>query len=252
MTSLPSLFADVGLARTVVHALLGFGVEYNPLMTQLFDSTALTSACHQWELYHSTFIVGSLGSPNSGNDNLFSTVFTGEQDSFTGQLGYCFVVNEEADVVLTGLGRSINTAIRGGRLQHPHCIRVWDDDSQAIVAQCVVDCDSVVDPAGYRASSLTSPVRLLKGHHYRITSTERAHSGDVWYRPPDGGEMAELLAAVTAAYDTSLVTLTKDCYMPGTENVFPEQSSGNMIPLGIPTFYVSSPVEWNGVCVCSG
>lgn len=232
------LLKDIHMAKWLLDHLATLMIHVNHITAKLVDKEVLATQRHVWDMICSAFKDNQL---TLACRNAFTTEFSGECDNFDGQVGYCFTVNDDSDVVVTGLGRSVSAAVRGGKLQDSHTIRLWHDDSQTIIAQVDVCDDNPMDPVGYKYSSLPAPITLKSGQSYRITSSERAGSGDGWFKSPDRSE-DEITAMLLASYDTKSITITRDCYSSAVTGAFPETSSGRMCPLGVPTMYFESTV----------
>ena len=247
LSALPLLIPEWRLAEAVSVHVQPLVACSRKLFAACYDETSMTASLTRWAQYHDTFIARNPVHPlhrKNAVTNVFNSVFTGEYDGFDGQVGFCFTVNG-ADLHVHSLGRSVNMSVRGGALQQPHVVRLWDDSTRTVIAQAVVGNESVTDPAGFKASALPGRVVLRQGRSYRITSTERCGSGDLWYRSVDDSD-TNLAAAVLQSYDTDAITLTTDCYAAGFGGTFPEDSSGKMCPLGVPTLYFGTAATRTG------
>ncbi|CAI5744110.1 unnamed protein product [Peronospora destructor] len=158
--------------------------------------------------------------------NVFHQLYTGEKDHFEGQIGFQFEATSSFTIV--ALGRSVNPNKHGGRLTREHLIRLWEEESQLLIAQVAVGGSSKKDVFGYALEMLPFPAKVTLGKLYRLTTQEFANGGDPWYKKENLPD---------EEYDESFIKILRDCYASGSVE-FP--GSQNMIgaAYGVPTFMV--------------
>ncbi|MCL1793899.1 MAG: DUF4082 domain-containing protein [Oscillospiraceae bacterium] len=98
---------------------------------------------------------------------------TGERNDYDGSVGYEFECL--ADMTVSAVGRPQN-----GEMNESHTIRIWDVETQALLASAEITPDSPLDSLGFKTAQLGSPLSLKAGVSYRIVSSE-VKDGDKWY-----------------------------------------------------------------------
>uniref|UniRef100_M4C5B7 B30.2/SPRY domain-containing protein n=1 Tax=Hyaloperonospora arabidopsidis (strain Emoy2) TaxID=559515 RepID=M4C5B7_HYAAE len=162
--------------------------------------------------------------------NVFRQLYTGEKDHFEGQIGFQF--EAVSSFTVAALGRSVNPIRHGGRLIREHTIRLWEEESQHLIAQVLIGGSSKKDAYGYAFEILSHPAKVIQGKLYRLTTHEFANGGDPWYKREN---------ILDEEYDKSCIKILRDCYASGSAG-FP--GSQNMIgaAYGVPTFMVQDEV----------
>ena len=126
-----------------------------------------------------------------------------------------------------------------------HTIRLWEEVSEILLAECTVDGGSEKDDMGYVFKRLRFPLTLMQGRQYRITTYEYAQSGDPWYKKENLPD---------EEYDSGLVRILQDCYAAGS-TAFPSSQNLASAAYGVPTFFVekqTSPLSQQHVSATSG
>ncbi|TDH72085.1 hypothetical protein CCR75_000780 [Bremia lactucae] len=158
--------------------------------------------------------------------NVFYQLYTGEKDHFEGQIGFQFEATRTFNIA--ALGRSVNPMRHGGRLLRAHTIRLWEDKSQLLIAQVLVGGSSTKDVLGYALEMLSTPVRIIQGKIYRLTTQEFANGGDPWYKREN---------LPSEEYDESFIKILRDCYASRSTG-FPGSQNMTGATYGVPTLLV--------------
>nr|CCA25867.1 HECT E3 ubiquitin ligase putative [Albugo laibachii Nc14] len=170
----------------------------------------------------------SLTNVNRLYHNVFSQLYTGDKDHFDGQIGFQF--EAVSTFCILALGRSVNSSRNGGCLLRAHSLRLWEESSQILIAKTIVNSSSKIDSMGYVFEILQTPVKLMQGKLYRLTTHEYANSGDPWYKKEN---------APDEKYDNSYIRILRDCYASAS-CAFPSSQNLSRAAYGVPTFYVKA------------
>lgn len=160
--------------------------------------------------------------------NVFKQLYTGDKDHFEGQIGFQF--EAVSTFCILALGRSVNTSRNGGRLLRAHSIRLWEESSQMLIAKTSVTSYSKADSMGYVFEALKTPVKVMQGKLYRLTTHEYANSGDSWYKKEN---------APDEKYENSYIRILRDCYASAS-CAFPSSQNLSGAAYGVPTFFVQA------------
>jgi hypothetical protein len=119
---------------------------------------------------------------------------TGERNDYDGSVGYEFECL--ADMTVSAVGRPEN-----GAMNDSHTIRIWDVETETLLAQATVTPESPVDALGFKTAQLGNSLSLKAGVSYRIVSEERK-DGDQWY---DIGTTADMHPDLKPSADCRIV-----------------------------------------------
>ena len=121
-----------------------------------------------WSILAAAAMGGPVLAADSGSISagLFTRNYAGQRSDFSGQVGFEFV--PAAAISVTALGRSVS----GGAIRKPHAVSLWDCATEKPLGRVVVSAASSKDEQGFACELLTSPLQLLKGRTYRLTSSE--------------------------------------------------------------------------------
>jgi len=120
---------------------------------------------------------------------------TGQRNNYGGSVGYEFECL--ADMTVSAVGRPLN-----GEMNQSHTIRIWEVESQALLASATVTPESPLDSLGFKTAQLATPITLKAGTVYRIVSAEEK-DGDMWY---DFGTKADEFPDLKPGGDCRIIT----------------------------------------------
>lgn len=129
--------------------------------------------------------------PVLAGTNVFTQSYTGDNNGFTGRVGYSFMTNQNIGV--DSLGRCVT----GGALNANHTIELFDVATRNLIASVTVTSTSNIDALGYAFENLSVPVILSQGSEYLLYTSETAGDGDLW----------KGAVYVTGGYDTSIMMI---------------------------------------------
>ena len=175
-----------------------------------------------WMILAAAAMAGAVLAADAGpsSTGLFTRNYAGQRTDFSGQVGFELI--PAADISVTALGRSVS----GSAIRKPHAVTLWDCAPEKPLGRVMVSPASKQDGQGFACELLASPLRLVKGRTYRLTSSEEK-GGDPMM---DIGDIRAHLAVADVG--------------PGVFSIgygFPNQTyGGDEQGYGVPTFHFAT------------
>jgi hypothetical protein len=160
-------------------------------------------------------------------ENIFNTLVTGNRTDYSGTVGFSFTA--DANFTIVDLGRAVNPS---AALVDSHLVQLWDNTTDTALGQVTVGPTTPLDALGYADAPLSTPIHIVSGQSYSLTTQEVDNGPDMW------GNQASL----TGKYDASLITINNAVYSSGASG-FPDNTQQPGEGYGVPTFITAVTPE---------